>query len=59
MKTYKDILINFILLLVIVYLPFAFISWKWNPIDWHITVRGLYTLSIVAILTYASKEFKK
>lgn len=59
MNTYKSILINFLLLLVIIYFPFAFVSWKWNPIDWHITVRALYILTLIAVMTYGAKEFKK
>jgi hypothetical protein len=48
-----------IALMVMLYIPFAFLVGEWNPISWHITFRGLYVLSIAAIVTYALKEYNK
>lgn len=59
MKLYKDIIINLLLLLIVLYLPFAFIINKFNPLTWEWYERSLYVLSVVALVTYGAHEYKK
>lgn len=59
MKFILQLIANFLALLVILYLPFAFIVNIWNPTQWNIYVRGLYVLSFIAILTYGFEQYKK
>ena len=60
MKTnIKEIVINLLVLLAGVYLPFAFIVNEFNPLAWNWLTRTLYVLTIVGMLTYAVQEFKK
>jgi len=50
---------NGLVVLVLLFLPFAFVTGQWNPIQWHITIRALYVLSLLAILTYGINEYNK
>lgn len=60
MKTnIKEIVINLLVLLAGVYLPFAFIVNEFNPLDWNWITRTLYVLTLVAMLTFAMQEYKK
>jgi len=59
MKNILEALLGMIALMVMLYIPFAFLVGEWNPTLWHITFRGLYVLSIVALVTYALKEYNK
>ena len=60
MKTnYKDVVVNLLILLVGVYLPFAFIANEFNPLAWNWMTRSLYVLTLVGLLTYAIKEYKQ
>lgn len=55
----KEIVINLLVLLAGVYLPFAFIVNEFNPLAWNWITRTLYVLTLVAMLTYAMQEYKK
>ncbi len=55
----KEIVINLLVLLVGVYLPFAFIVNEFNPLTWNWITRTLYVLTLVAMLTFAMQEYKK
>ena len=55
----KEIVINLLVLLVGVYLPFAFIVNEFNPLAWNWVTRTLYVLTLVAMLTFAMQEYKK
>jgi len=55
----KEIVINLLVLLAGVYLPFAFIVNEFNPLAWNWVTRSLYVLTLVGMLTYAMQEFKK
>ena len=60
MKTnIKEIVINLLVLLAGVYLPFAFIVNEFNPLAWNWLTRTLYVLTLVGMLTYAIQEYKK
>lgn len=59
MKLYKDIVINLLLLLIVLYLPFAFIINKYNPLAWEWYERSLYVLSVVTSVTYGAREYNK
>lgn len=59
MKTIIQMFGNIIALLVILYLPFAFIVNTWNPMGWNIFIRCLYVLSFVAVVTYGLEQYKK
>jgi hypothetical protein len=60
MKTnIKEIVINLLVLLAGVYLPFAFIVNEFNPLAWNWITRTLYVLTLVAMLTFAMQEYKK
>ena len=50
---------NIVALLVILYLPFAFIVNTWNPLEWNIYIRALYMLSFIAVLTYGFEQYKR
>jgi hypothetical protein len=50
---------NIIALLVVLYLPFAFIVNSWNPTEWNIYIRALYVLSYVAVITLGLEQYKK
>ena len=52
-------LANIIALLVVLYLPFAFIVNEFNPTQWNVYIRCLYVLSFVAVLTYGFEQYKK
>ena len=55
----KDIITNLLILLLGIYLPFAFIANEFNPLVWHWTVRSLYVLTIITTITLAVQDFKK
>lgn len=55
----KEIVINLLILLAGVYLPFAFIVNEFNPLAWNWVTRTLYVLTLVAMLTFAMQEYKK
>lgn len=59
MKTILEALLGVIALMVMLYIPFAFLIADLNPMTWHITLRGLYVLCIVSIITFAIKEYNK
>lgn len=59
MKLILQMFGNIIALLVILYLPFAFIVNQFNPMQWNIYIRALYVLSYVAIITYGLEQYKK
>ena len=56
---YKDIIINLLLLLVGLYLPFAFIINKYNPLVWEWYERFLYVIAVVSTIGYASSMYNK
>lgn len=55
----KEIVINLLVLLAGVYLPFAFIVNEFNPLAWNWVTRTLYVLTLVAMITFAMQEYKK
>ena len=55
----KEIVINLLVLLFGIYLPFAFIVNEFNPLAWNWLTRTLYVLTLVGMLTYAVQEYKK
>jgi fumarate reductase subunit D len=55
----KDIVTNILILLIGIYLPFAFIANEFNPLEWHWTVRSLYVLTIIVIFSLAIQDYKK
>jgi hypothetical protein len=55
----KDVVVNLLILLVGVYLPFAFIVNEFNPLAWNWMARSLYVLTLVVLVTYAIKEYKQ
>ena len=55
----SEIVINLLVLLAGVYLPFAFIVNEFNPLAWNWVTRTLYVLTLVAMLTFAMQEYKK
>jgi hypothetical protein len=55
----KDIVTNLLILLLGIYLPFAFIANEFNPLEWHWTVRSLYVLTIIIIFSLAIQDYKK
>jgi hypothetical protein len=55
----KEIVINLLVLLAGVYLPFAFIVNEFNPLAWNWVTRTLYVLTLVTMLTLAVQEYKK
>lgn len=59
MKIYKDILINLSLLLVGLYLPFAFIINKYNPLGWEWYERSLYVIAVLVTIAYGANMYKK
>lgn len=59
MKLVKDFTLNLFVLLVVVYLPYAFVLGDFNPMNWHWITRALYVLTLVALTTYAIKEYRK
>jgi hypothetical protein len=58
-KNLKEIVINLLVLLLGVYLPFAFIVNQFNPLEWHWITRCLYVLTLVSMVTFALQEYKK
>jgi hypothetical protein len=58
-KIYRDILINLSILLVGLYLPFAFIINKYDPTSWEWYERCLYVIAVVATIGYASSVYNK
>jgi hypothetical protein len=58
-KIYKEIIINLSLLLVGLYLPFAFIINKYNPTGWEWYERLSYVIAVVATIGYASSVYNK
>jgi hypothetical protein len=59
MKSIISAIANLLLVLAILYLPFAFIQNIWNPLEWHIAIRALYFLCLVAIATIGYDQLKK
>lgn len=59
MKLILQMFLNIIALLIILYLPFAFIVNEWNPTVWNIYIRGLYVLSYAAVITFGLEQYKK
>lgn len=55
----KEIVINLLVLLAGVYLPFAFIVNEFNPLAWNWVTRSLYVLTLITMLTLAVQEYKK
>lgn len=56
MRQILEALIGMLAIMLIMYIPFAFLIAELNPIEWHITLRGLYVISIAAIVTFAVKQ---
>jgi hypothetical protein len=56
---YKEIIINLLLLLVGLYLPFAFIINKYNPLGWEWYERLSYVIAVVSTIGYASSMYNK
>ena len=46
-------ILNLILVLITIYLPFAFIIGEFNPLAWNVFVRSLYVLTIILTLYFA------
>jgi hypothetical protein len=59
MKIYRDILINLTLLLVGLYLPFAFIINKYNPLGWEWYERSLYVIAVSVTIGYGASQYNK
>ena len=59
MKIILEAMLGMLALMAMMYVPFAFLVAEWNPELWHVTIRGLYVLSIAAIITFALKEYQK
>lgn len=59
MKSVITMIANVVAVLVIIYLPFAFILNEWNPSNWHITLRALYVLILVALMTVGYDQYRK
>lgn len=58
-KIYKEIIINLSLLLVGLYLPFAFIINKYNPFIWEWYERLSYVIAVVATIGYGANVYNK
>jgi hypothetical protein len=58
-KIYKEIIINLSLLLVGLYLPFAFIINKYNPTGWEWYERLSYVIAVVATIGYGANVYNK
>lgn len=58
-KIYRDILINLSLLLVGLYLPFAFIINKYNPTTWEWYERALYVIAVAVTIGYGASQYNK
>ncbi len=58
-KIYKEIIINLLLLLVGLYLPFAFIINKYNPTGWEWYERLSYVIAVVATIGYGANVYNK
>lgn len=58
-RIYKEIIINLLLLLVGLYLPFAFIINKYNPFVWEWYERCLYVIAVVATIGYGANVYNK
>lgn len=59
MKLILQMLGNIIALLIVLYLPFAFIVNEWNPTAWNIYIRCLYVLAFIATITFGFEQYKK
>ena len=59
MKNILEALFGLLALMLMIYVPFAFLIAQWNPMSWHLTFRGLYVLCILALVTFAVKEYQK
>ena len=59
MKNILEAMFGFLALMIMLYVPFAFLAAEWNPTLWHLTIRGLYVLCIAGIVTFAVQEYKK
>jgi hypothetical protein len=59
MKNILEAMIGLLALMLMIYIPFAFLIADWNPMSWHLSFRGLYVLSIVGLVTFAVKEYQK
>lgn len=59
MKNIIEAMVGFLALMLMLYVPFAFLAAEWNPMLWNIIIRGFYVLCIVAIVTFALQEYKK
>jgi len=59
MKNILEAMVGFLALMLMLYVPFAFLVAEFNPMLWHITFRGLYVLCIAAVVTFAVTEYKK
>jgi hypothetical protein len=58
-KIYRDIIINLSLLLVGLYLPFAFIINKYNPTMWEWYERALYVIAVAVTIGYGANQYNK
>lgn len=59
MKPILEAFASMLAILIIIYIPFAFILNNWNPLTWNIYTRCLYMLSFLALLTYGIELYKK
>ncbi len=59
MKEILTAFMNGLVVLVLLFLPFAFVTAEWNPTNWHLTIRMLYVLCLIAIITYGINEYNK
>ncbi len=59
MKLLIQMFLNIVALLIVLYLPFAFIVNEFNPLEWNIYIRALYVLSYVAVITFGLEQYKK
>lgn len=59
MKIFLQAVLNVMLLLVALYLPFSFVLDSYNPSNWHYLVRALYVLAVLVSITIAMDQYKK
>ena len=59
MKLILQLFANIVALIIIIYVPFAFVINQWNPSTWNIYMRSLFLVCYIAVLTYGFEQYKK